>query len=347
MRRKVTAQDIADELGLSRNTVSKALNNRNSIADSTRKIVIQKATEMGYKRIKSVPSMDRDFGFKKTGNIVAITHEYYIDASYWSIVSRGAADALSQAGYNMIFDYIKAVEEDSLIIPQNISADNVDGIIILGSLKADYIKELLKLKLPVVYVDAAMELFGTEFMRDTVLMENEESIYQITKSLIAQGHSQLGFIGDIGFCKSYYERWLGFKRALEEANLNLYHQFCITSKTLHHYQQLEEIKEPIDGLVPMPTAFICANDRSAIFLTKILKDKGLRIPLDIAISGFDDIFESTVVEPHLTTVRILKEELGQRAAEELLWRIQNPKRPIEVIHIATEAIYRESTIKVS
>lgn len=345
MKRKVTAQDIANELGLSRNTVSKALNNRNSIAETTRKIVIQKAMDMGYKKIKYTPSSDRNFGFKKTGNIVAITHEYFIDASYWSIVSRGAADSLGEAGYNLIFDYIKAVEEESLIIPQNISADNVDGIIILGSLKADYIKELLKLKLPVVYVDAAIELFGTEFMRDTVLMENEESVYQITKSLIAQGHSQLGFIGDIGFCKSYHERWLGFKRSLEEANLNLNPQFCITDKVTHHYQLLDEIKGRIDELVQMPTAFICANDRSAIFLTKILKDKGLRIPLDIAISGFDDIFESTVVEPHLTTVRIHKEELGRRAAEELLWRIQNPKRPTEVIHIATEVIYRESTVK--
>ncbi|HEX3045601.1 MAG TPA: LacI family DNA-binding transcriptional regulator [Bacillota bacterium] len=345
MKKKVTSQDIADKLGLSRNTVSKALNNHTSIAETTRKLIIKNAVDMGYKRVKCRPWMNENNNFIKTGNIVAVTHEQFVDPSFWAFVSRGMVDSLSKSGYNLIFHYVKKNDEEYRIIPQSISSSNVDGIIILGSLKVDYLKEILKTGFPTVYVDAAIDLFGAGFMRDTILMENQASVYQITRSLIQQGHTKLGFIGDIGFCKSYQERWLGFKTAMEDAKINVNQQYCMIEKSADHYQTYEDVSAHLAKKPQLPTAFVCANDRTAIYVIKMLREKGINTPVDIAVSGFDDIFEATVVEPHLTTVRINKEEIGRRAAEELLWRILNPDRPFEIIHIATEVIFRDSTLK--
>jgi LacI family transcriptional regulator len=161
--------------------------------------------------------------------------------------------------------------------------------------------------------------------------------------LIGRGHTKLGFIGDISTCQSYQERWRGFCRALEEAGLTLEKDLCIIGGASHHYQYSEEIQKHLERIEQLPTAFVCANDRIAIYLTQVLKEKGIKIPAEVVIAGFDDIFEATVVEPNLTTVRIHKEELGKRAAEELLWRLRHPGRPVEVIRIATDIIFREST----
>ncbi len=343
MKKKVTAQDIADKLGLSRNTVSKALNNHPSIAHWTKVTVLREAAQMGYKRLKlTLPS--GGLSPRRTGNIVAVTHEQFVDASYWSIVSRGAVDALNQAGYDLIFNYVKQSDEEALAVPQSIAADHADGLIVLGALRPEYLKALLEPGLPAVYVDAALELAaGSGLQRDTVLMENEQSVYQITKALIEGGHSRLGFMGDIQFCRSYHERWCGFRRAHGEKGLEPDLRCCVIDPLPAHYQLLDEVRSRLARFADWPTAFVCANDRTAILLIKILKEKGLRVPGDIAIAGFDDIFEATVVEPHLTTVRIDKEEIGRRAAEQLLWRLKHPERPLAVIHVATEVIWRDST----
>jgi LacI family transcriptional regulator len=343
MRNKVTVQGIADQLGLSRNTVSKALNNHRGIAEETRDIILGQAKTMGYKKLKWIPGAEDERAMPRMGNIVTVTHEHFVDTSYWSIVSRGVADTLGRAGYNLIFDCVKEDDEKSLGIPKSVSTHNADGLLILGSLRAEYIRKILGSGLPTVFVDRAMELSGTEWMRDTVLMENESSVYRIARFLIEQGHTRLGFIGDIGFCRSYYERWLGFKRALDDCGVTPDRDFLLVDPMPRRFQELEEIREKVRPLKRLPTAFICANDRTAILLMKILREKGAKIPEDIAVSGFDNIFESEVVEPHLTTVNIFKEEIGRRAAEQLIWRLKNPERPAESVYIATEVVYREST----
>jgi LacI family transcriptional regulator len=342
MKKKVTAQDIADSLGLSRNTVSKALNNHPSIAEATQKLVLEKAAEMGYKKLKNLPLIG-ETGRKRTGHIVVVTHEQFVDASYWSIVSRGAVDTLNQAGYNLIFNYIKQTDLEAHLLPQSLAPDCADGMIVLGTLRADYVRDLLGSGLPAVYIDAALELAGSEWQRDTILMENEASTYRIARTLIEQGHSRLGFIGDIHFCRSYFERWRGFRQALEDSGLAPDPRCCIIDPQPYHYQQLEEVRARLANFNDWPTAFVCANDRTAILLIKVLKERGLNVPAEVAVSGFDDIFEATVVEPYLTTVRIHKEALGRRAAEQLLWRMRHPEHPAELVYIATEVIFRAST----
>lgn len=341
MRKKVTVQDIANTLGVSRNTVSKALNNHESIANSTKMAILKIAMDMGYQKLgKPIPMGNL---VKKTQNLVTITHRHFVDISYWTIVFKGIEEAVSQAGYNLMFSYIKDMDEENLVLPQSIISNNVDGIIIAGTLKIEYLRQVLKTGIPVVYIDASIDMFSLDLLRDTILMENESSTYRLTRHLIEQGHTEIGFFGNICFCLSYQERWLGYKRAMEDAGFGVDHRFCLIANTPGTYQVEDEVVENLDKLVKIPTAMVCANDRLAIFVMKALKQKGYKIPEDIAVTGFDNIHEAVIVEPHLTTVKIPKEELGKRAVEELFWRMKEPERPYEVIRIATEVVYRGST----
>jgi len=105
----------------------------------------------------------------------------------------------------------------------------------------------------------------------------------------------------------------------------------------------EWMDERMAGIPHLPSVFVCANDYIAVSVMKALKNKKLSIPQDIAICGFDNGPESVIVEPHLTTVHIFSNEMGIKAAEMLLSRINNPNQPYQVSHIYTKPIIRDST----
>lgn len=93
----------------------------------------------------------------------------------------------------------------------------------------------------------------------------------------------------------------------------------------------------------LPSAFICANDFIAISTMKALKNKNITIPDEIAICGFDDSPEASIVEPSLTTVHIFSTDMGIIAAEMLISRLKNPSKPYQITHVKTKPIYRKST----
>ena len=93
----------------------------------------------------------------------------------------------------------------------------------------------------------------------------------------------------------------------------------------------------------MPTAWIAVNDRTAIPLLKALKDLGYKVPAEVSVVGFDNVNESHVVHPTLTTIHVYKNILGERGVEKLLWRCRNPEAPAEEKFVNTELVVRNST----
>ncbi|MCZ4151905.1 LacI family transcriptional regulator, partial [Escherichia coli] len=103
------------------------------------------------------------------------------------------------------------------------------------------------------------------------------------------------------------------------------------------------MNERVAALESLPSAYVCANDFIAVELIKALKAREVTVPEDIVVCGFDNAPESRIIEPPLTTVHIYSNEMGIKAAEMLLSRIDNPEQPYQVSHIATKPIIREST----
>lgn len=343
-KEKVTIQDIADALSLSRNTVSKALNGNESIPEVTRNKVMNKAIEMKYKHFGFINT--ENLLTKKPGNIALLTGKMPDGPHFASLLLTGLEKKISAEGYNLSIHIVRETELDSLTLPNNFELNNIDGILCIELFDKNYTNLVSNLGIPTLFVDSTADLFYPELNADILLMENEHSTYLITKKLIDNRDIDIGFVGDYNHCKSFNERWIGFNRALADAKLQLDLSFCIVEDDLYPYTDCNWMKSKLDSMNKLPSAFVCANDFIAISLMKALKIKNIKVPEEIAISGFDDSSESRIIDPHLTTVHISNNDMGLIASEMLLSRLKNPSKPFQIVHVKTEPIFRESTSRI-
>lgn len=228
-------------------------------------------------------------------------------------------------------------------MPPNLKNEHIAGIILLNIFNASYIDKIQVLKVPLVFLDSPKDIEKTLEIGDVVLVEGYQKIYQITKNMIEKGKRQLAFIGDPHYCQSIYERYLGFKQAVKDSNLTQVTE--ITLKVRQRYYDHEEVEKALDALKSMPEGIICANDDIAIYVLNYCKKKGLSVPLDVEISGFDNKRDYIHIEPNFTTVEVNKNALGARLAQELVWRLSNPDMPSEIVMVHTQLKYGLSSPK--
>lgn len=349
---KVTLQTIADKLQVSRNTVSKALNDHADVAEETKQLIYSTAVELGYKKIGILQKKElhiqkqREEEAKKdiNKNIAFLSYGLQVEGSYWSHILNGIEEVAREQGYNVILGSISEEDEEHLILPNCVSNGSIDGIVLMGSLKKDYVQKVIGGDIPTVLIDTFAEKYYGQIGADIIMVNNEESTRILTEHLLEQGITDIGFIGDITYSKSFRERWEGFLRAMQEANVAVNSDYCIIHNEAFHYQHREAVEEEMQKMVKLPRALVCANDRVAINVIRDIKRKGIRVPEDVAIVGFDNIDEAKIIEPSLTTVNICKRDLGRRTMDELIWRIKNPNYPYEVIRMHTKVKIRKSSI---
>jgi LacI family transcriptional regulator len=342
MKTKVTIQDIADALNLSRNTVSKALNNHPQIPKMTRDKVIKKAIEMKYKHFAHMETSHFTHSIK-TGNIALLTRNDINAISFYSMTINGIEERLRAQGCNLILALVTPIDILNKTLPPNINKKNIDGIICIEIFDRVYIETVLDAEIPTVFIDTIPNTTFPGRRYSTILMDNIYSTYSLTKMLIANGHKEIGFIGDIHHCQSFYERWLGYERALRESGITNYADFSITLEDTNPYLSNDWMKNQLKSMKKIPTAFVCANDDIAITAIRNLKDLGFQIPDEIEVTGFDDIPNAEIIDPPLTTVHTFRHELGVRTVEFLFSRIEQPERHNETLYLETKVVKRSST----
>ncbi|MNW42564.1 HTH-type transcriptional repressor PurR [compost metagenome] len=337
---KVTIQDIADSLGLSRNTVSKALNNHLSIPDETRDKVIRKAIEMNYKQFAY---FDQEVSStKKSGNIALLTANMPNNSHFGTSLLSGLEQKISSEGFNLSIHMVRENELSAPALPVNFDKSKVDGIVCIELFDKNYSEFITSLEIPTLFIDASAEITFSEMKADILLMENFHSTFSITRKLIDEGIATIGFIGDYHHCMSFNERWDGFNKALFTSRIDLDESFCILEED-RYVADYKWLKQRLASMKKLPSAFVCANDFIAIQVIRILKDLNIQVPEEVMVCGFDNAPESRIVEPHLTTVHIHRSEMGFLAAEMLLSRIDNPKRPAQITYVKTKPVFRQST----
>ncbi|MGZ0041310.1 LacI family DNA-binding transcriptional regulator [Paenibacillus ottowii] len=333
MAEKVTVQDIADAMGLSRNTISKALNNHPQIPEGTKKKVIQKAAEMKYK----------NYSFMNGGNIALLTRADINAISFYSETIKGMETSLRAEGFNLILSLVNPGDIYSCTLPPNINHSNVNGIVCIEIFQEAYIKTILNTGIPTVFIDFLPESLNSPHKFDILLMENHRTTYNLTRSLIGRGHSEIGFIGDHNHCRSFYERWLGYDQALRMHHASSGETFSITLEDNKPYLSAEWMLEQLKQLPKLPTAFVCANDDIGISVIRALKELHIDVPGQIEVTGFDDIANAKIIDPPLTTIHTYPYGLGTRVVESLLARLEQPDRRNETIHLETCIVQRGST----
>lgn len=343
--KKVTIQDIARELNLSRNTVSKALKNSDKVSYETRHMVIEKAYEMGYTKLS--PALLNQFKiWNKTNRIKTIVVLARRESSvFWNNIIMGISDELNRYGSKLQINFISEEDERNLVLPVDLQ-DEVSGIIILSVFSKKYIDEIMKYNIPVVFLDAPNDVYSIADYGDIFILEGVNSVRKITEHLIAQGLEKIGFIGDITYCKTIYDRYQGYVEAMKSAGLELDESIIAVYHPERRFYQTEEVEAALKKFPYIPQAIVCANDDIAFDVIRYLKKQGLSVPDDVAVTGYDDMESITqVVEPFLTTVSFGKQRLGRRLVQQLMWRIQNPAFPKEIILVGVEVTFRQSSRK--
>ena len=354
MAGRVTIQDIADALGVSRNTVSKAINNTGILADATRDKVLKKAMEMGYKQFSYVtitdtgkPSLTLSVPNERS-EIALFTTCFLSNSHFSSTMLDKFQRELSQLGYSLTMHRVLPDELDSLSLPISFSKERSAGIVCIELFDSKYSQMVCSLGLPVLFVDTPTEALGEPLAADKLYMDSRSNIYLFVKEMVRRGKTKIGFIGEYMHCHSFFERYMGYRDAMYMLGLSCPEEYCflkhkegVRNPSPQEYR--EYLTECLKKLKVLPEVFICANDFVALDTTEVLKKLGYSVPDDVYLCGFDDSPESKVVTPSLTTIHIHSQIMGYSAVQLLVSRIKEPSLNYRTIHTETSLIYREST----
>jgi LacI family transcriptional regulator len=341
--KRVAIKDIADQLRLSRITVSKVINDKPGVSLETRKKVIRKLVECGYDKLNEkqldLVEEHREEPSKCIA-VVAIAPDF---SEFWLKIINSISRALNETRYDFIYSILVQNEEKKYVLPKLIDPQHVSGAIVINVYDDPVIRSLIDLGVPTVFLDTTPNMFQQDPGGDLVLLDGTRSIFEITSHIISKGAAELGFIGDITYSKTILDRWEGFKKALAAHKIPMDPGLCFTSSSRCHFYEREEIVDILRDVTRLPQAFVCGNDFIAFMLIDYLKERGLRVPEDVLVSGYDNIREKITADSHLTTVQVDTEILGRRLVRQVLMRIETPGMPKEIIYIEPDIIYRRST----
>jgi LacI family transcriptional regulator len=335
-------QDIADSLGLSRNTVSKALNGNPTVPASTRNTVIQKAASLGYKNYAPVKQVQT--GGDNTGGTIAFFASVMPGKNHFgSQFLSGFTERMSRGSYTLSVYILRPEDIAAGQAPMNFSHEHVSGILCIEMFDAPYCDFICAMDKPVLFADTYVVSARQKLRADIIMMENRTSTESLVSYMIKKGARDIGFIGDRNHCQSFAERWEGFYSALVQAGLPVNLVQCVVDDDREPYNDSTWMAEKLRAMGKLPRAFMCANDTLALSVLDALKTLGKLVPQDLMVAGFDNNLETQLLHPRLTTVHIPSYEMGTAAADIMLRRIERPGFPYTTTYMQTTPQFREST----
>lgn len=349
MATKVTIQDIASELQLSRNTVSKAINNTGVLADATREKILRKAAEMGYKQFAYLPLFQE--GAAKTAGlsilpsdkreIAMLTTQFLSSSHFSSMMLDRFQSEIDHLHSGMTIHRISPIELKEKKLPSSLNIQRTAGIICFEVFDYDYAQMLCDLDVPLLFVDTPVMDMRPPLKADRLYMENRIEIQNAVAHMVQRGKKRISFAGDKNHCQSFFERYMAYKDAVEYFGLTEGLSTCAMPSGQQNYPV--SLYETIRRFKTMPDAFVCANDFVAMDLVKALNELGYSVPDDIWVCGFDDSQEASYFAPRLTSIHIHEQIMGYTAANLLMTRIEEPSLNYRTVYTETNLILREST----
>ncbi|MEH7302181.1 LacI family DNA-binding transcriptional regulator [Neobacillus drentensis] len=337
MERKVSMQDIADRLNISKNSVSQALSGKPGVSEETRQLVQKVADELGYQYAGSRKQKQPEH---TTGpkNIALIASDFAFSlVSFFGEIYLSVEKEVRERGMNLFIESINSESKEKLILPSLLSNHQIDGILILSHISTDYIAKVIDTGIPTVLIDH----HEPSLQADAILTNNRFGAFSAVEHLIQLGHQEIGFVGDVHFSPSYQERLDGYLLALRNYGLEPKHEFIFTNAQ----EDLGELNQYFEALDTKPSAWFCVNDGHGFLITSLLQQKGYKVPEDVSVCNFDNGQLSQIATPKITTMDIDLKYFGKKAVEQLWWRIHHRDEPIQEILLPTKLLVRDSTAK--
>ena len=335
---KITMQDVADALGVSRVSVWKVFNDQPGVSDSLKNSIIEMATKLGYNDIvHGNPSTESNSKYKNVSLVVSRP-----DSSvFWTDIIHSIAKELALHNVNLMYTYIPSTYNESFQLPDILTGGDISGIIVLNLYDKHIIKRISRLETPKVFLDTVPSITEKILDCDLVLIEGRNSISEIVDNTVKRGCTRLGFIGDVNYARTNLERYYGYTDGLALHNISLESAICFTD-TINIACYQNRIFSFLDSVKNMPDAFVCVSDYVAQFVAMYISKFPERFPKPIVLTGFDGNKEYVSVADKITTANVSTRQLGRKLALQILYRMDYPNALRETIYVHPEITYLDS-----
>lgn len=331
MPNKIRMADLAEQLGVSVVTVSKALSGKEGVSDTMRAKIIELAQQTGYVPLRTKPENKQAPRNHSIGILIA---DHFFDTnSFYASLYRQVAKCCSEEGYSALLEMVSPAAERNCTLPMILQGNKVDGLIFMGEISRDYMRAVIHCGLPYLLLD----FYDDDLDADSITSDNVAGGYRLTNHLMQTGRTRIGFVGTKSATSSIMDRFLGYAKVLLRANIPINRDWILDDRDENG--MLIPIQLPKD----MPDAFVCSYDEVAYNLIALLKRQGYRVPEDVAVVGYDDTHLAQVCFPRLTTYRVNTEGMGKMVVSQLIRRITGKHCTRGNIVIKGELIRREST----
>ncbi|MCL5770932.1 MAG: LacI family transcriptional regulator [Actinobacteria bacterium] len=348
MEKNINIKSIADRLGVSTASVSNALNDKGRIGEDLKKRIIETATELNYKQ----NIIAKTLKIKKSWIIGVLIPEMLFEYFFQIII--GMEEIATEKDYTLVFANTHYDSEKEIKDINKFLRMLIDGLIIIGgSGEINHISKFID-NTPTVLI--ARHLNNDNISYPSVFYDDRAAQINAVSYLNNLGHKNIGYVGIMPAeniqITNIELRKRGYMDGLKINNLKFNSQNLFFKSSHEYVSNLDNVYDFlknnlfIENFQQMPTAILCQNDYIAIALIKILMEKGIRVPNDVSVMGFDNLVISNYTNPALTTTKQPKKELGVVGINLLLDIIENKSVNRKKILLPTNIIERASTAKV-
>lgn len=329
MNKKVSISYIATKAGVSPATVSRVMNNPDTVSKEKKKKVLRTIKKYDFK-----PNLlARDFRLTNSKRILVIVSE--VSSPIISSLFKGMEDYADQLGYSLFISPTYKDKSKEMNLIKQLENNLFDGVVLFDtSLSKEEIEELNK-HYPLIQCS---EIVSANV--NSVSINDEEAAFDAVNYLISKGHKEIGIIGDFNEFTSK-NRKKGYLKALEHNNLTPNTDYIIYSE--YNYEGGKKAAEKVLEYKDNITSLFCANDAIALGCVNELKDKKIKIPEDMAVIGFDDTAESLMTSPKISSVKQPNYQIGATTLEILIDMIKGNQTRSKRCYLDHELVLREST----
>lgn len=335
MAKRVRLSDIAEKLGVSTVTVSKALSDQKGVSDELRDEIKTLADKMGY---KSLSEQKRDL-LPKSYNIGILISDRFCDETnsfYWKVYQEVATKTIGKGSFTML-EVLSESVINNLEMPKIISDGKADGIIIIGALPNAYFDELMNvINIPYICLD----FYDLKYNSDAIISDNYYGMCKMVNHLFDCGHRDISFVGTLNETDSITDRFMGYCKACLEHGVSVTEDMIIADR--------EKGGKGWDDVfvfdIPekLPTAFACNCDDTAVRLMHALEKKGIRVPEDVSVVGFDNFNSYGTSAIGITTYEVDMKGMAGEAINNLIKKIRGENYKRGTIIVDGNVIIKES-----
>lgn len=323
----VSMKDIALACNVSVATVSKALNNHKDIGEETKVRIRETAKEMGYFPNSSARALRTNRSYN-IGVLFVDEAQSGLTHDYFASVLDSFKVTVEKHGYDLTFINCNKDNKNRMSYLEHSRYRGLEGVIIACVPFDDpEVLELVKSDLPVVTID---HLFDN---RMAVMSDNVKGISDLLHYIYKQGHRKIAYIHGQNTSVTR-NRLVSFYKTAEELSLSIPDEYVVEGK-YREVKHTQLVTNQVLDLPDPPTCIIFPDDLSAVGGMNAINARGLNIPQDISIVGYDGISIASRIEPKLTTIRQDTKSMGRRAAEKLISLIEKPKSTL-IEHVVIE-----------